>query len=259
LTSKPFRAVITCEHGGNRIPKQFSGLFSGSGELLKSHRGHDPGAIDLARKLSSGLKAPLYFSTISRLLIDLNRSPRNPNRFSKITRGLSTAEKTVIHKLYYDPYRTEVKAALLEYIGKVRRVLHLSVHTFTPVLSGKVRDADLGFLYDPARKNETSFCLFWQKVIHRIGPELQTRRNYPYKGTSDGFTAYLRDFFPEDSYLGIELEVNQKYLSGGRKAWLDLQQLILESLVQTINSPEAVYPRKKVPNRRPAKDKARRA
>jgi len=240
FTAKPLCVVITCEHGGNRIPKQFSGLFSNSRELLESHRGHDPGALDLARKLSEGLKAPLYFSAISRLLIDLNRSPHNPKRFSEMTRRLGTDEKYEIQKLHYNPYRAGVGSALLKYIGKGAQVLHLSVHTFTPVLHGKVRNADLGFLYDPARKNETSFCIFWQKVIRRLGPGLLTRRNYPYRGTSDGFTAYLRDFFPEGSYLGIELEVNQKFLSGDRKVWLDLQQLILESLDQTRNSQEFV-------------------
>lgn len=239
LTPEALRVVITCEHGGNRIPKQFRELFRNSRELLESHRGHDPGAIDLARKLSQGLKTPLYFSTISRLLIDLNRSPHNPDRFSEITRGLAAGKKTILQKLYYHPYRAEVKSALLKYIGKSGQVLHLSVHTFTPVLHGKVRKADLGFLYDPSRKKETSFCILWQRVLRKLGPGLRTRRNYPYRGTSDGFTAYLRDFFPEDSYLGIELEVNQKLLSGERKAWLDLQQVILLSLDRTRNS----YPR----------------
>ena len=233
LTVKHLCVVITCEHGGNSIPKQFTGLFRNSRELLESHRGHDPGAIDLAKKLSQGLKAPLYYSRISRLLIDLNRSPHNPNRFSEITRRLGAHEKTVIEKLYYHPYRAEVMSALLKYIGKGGQVLHLSVHTFTPVLHGKVRTADLGFLYDPSRKKETDFCILWQKTIRKLGPWLRTRRNYPYRGTSDGFTAYLRDFFPEDSYLGIELEVNQKFPSGDHNTWLDLQQLILESLDRT--------------------------
>ena len=93
LTAKDSCVVITCEHGGNRIPKQFTGTFRNSRELLESHRGHDPGAIDLARKLSQGLKVPLYFSTISRLLIDLNRSPHNPHRFSEITRRLGRLKK----------------------------------------------------------------------------------------------------------------------------------------------------------------------
>jgi len=38
------------------------------------------------------------------------------------------------------------------------------------------------------------------------------RRNFPYKGCNDGFTSTLRKKFPNDAYLGIELEINQKNL-----------------------------------------------
>lgn len=235
LPDKQISIVITCEHGGTRFPKQFAGLFQSSRELLEGHRGYDPGALALAKKLSLGLKAPLYFSTLTRLLIDLNRSPHNPDRFSEITGRLGRPEKTVIQELYYRPYRDKVKSAFLRSIGKGAQALHLSVHTFTPLLHGKVRSTDLGFLYDPSRKTEALFCILWQRELHKLDHEVKTRRNYPYRGLSDGFTSYLREFFSEDSYLGIELEVNQKFLSGDHRPWLNLQQLILKSLDSTRN------------------------
>ena len=40
---------------------------------------------------------------------------------------------------------------------------------------------------------------------------LVVRFNYPYKGISDGFTKYLRTRFTGKQYIGIELEVNQKF------------------------------------------------
>ena len=40
------------------------------------------------------------------------------------------------------------------------------------------------------------------------------RRNYPYRGTSDGFPPYLRERFGKSSYWGIELETNQACLVG---------------------------------------------
>ena len=234
MQDKPLCIIITCEHGGNIFPKQFSALFHKRKELLQSHRGHDLGALDLAKKLAQGLKAPLFFSETTRLLIDTNRSPDNPKRFSEITNRLSTPEKTIIQELCYQPYRAEVESGLSGIIRKSGLTLHISVHTFTPVLQGKVRSADIGFLYDPSRKAEALFCILWQNVLRKLDQKLQTRRNYPYRGTSDGFTSYLRKHFSEDSYLGIELEVNQKYLSVDRRTWLYLQQLILKSLRMTI-------------------------
>ena len=230
MKDKPLRIIITCEHGGNTLPKKFSALFPDRKELLQSHRGHDPGALDMAKKLAQGLKAPIIFSKITRLLIDLNRSPDNPGRFSEITNRLGAPEKAVIQELYYQPYRAEVKSGLSGIIRQSGRALHISVHTFTPELHGKVRSSDIGLLYDPSRKAEASFCIFWQAALRTLDQKLQIRRNYPYRGTSDGFTAYLRKSFSEDSYLGIELEVNQKCLSGYRRTWQDIQQMILQSL-----------------------------
>jgi predicted N-formylglutamate amidohydrolase len=230
LSDKPLSAFITCEHGGNRVPKHFAPLFRDSRDLLNSHRGYDAGALELAKKLALGLKSPFFFSAFTRLLIDLNRSPHNPNRYSEITRRLRAEEKAAIEELYYTPYREEVRRALLRSLRNSRHVLHISVHSFTPVLHGMMRVADLGLLYDPSRKSEAEFCNLWQSVLRELVPGLLIRRNYPYKGTSDGFTRHLRDLLPEDFYLGIELEVNQKFLSADRTILLNLQQTILKSL-----------------------------
>jgi len=79
--------IITCEHGGNRIPASYRQLFRGQRALLDSHRGYDPGALVMATTLAGTFRAPLVASTTSRLLIDLNRSmgirnsfPRRPAR-----------------------------------------------------------------------------------------------------------------------------------------------------------------------------------
>src|ERR1700739_839489 len=37
--------IITCEHGGNRIPVPYRRLFRGQRALLDSHRGYDPGSL----------------------------------------------------------------------------------------------------------------------------------------------------------------------------------------------------------------------
>ena len=44
--------LVTCEHGGNRVPKEYRRLFAGWEPVLASHRGYDPGALTLARELA---------------------------------------------------------------------------------------------------------------------------------------------------------------------------------------------------------------
>ncbi|NJK85492.1 MAG: hypothetical protein HC906_05535 [Bacteroidales bacterium] len=53
-------------------------------------------------------------------------------------------------------------------------------------------------------------CIAWNKAIAYYMPELVVMFNYPYTGTGDGLTKILRELFPL-RYIGIELEINQKY------------------------------------------------
>lgn len=218
--------LITCEHGGNRIPPRYRPLFVGFEALLQSHRGYDPGALAMARKFARLLSAPLFVSTTSRLLIDLNRSTGHPKLYSEATRNVPAAVRRDILDRYYLPYRTAVEAHIAAAIAHGDRVIHLASHSFTPVLDGVVRNADIGLLYDPARAGEAKLCRRWQAQLEARAPGLRVRRNYPYTGRSDGFTAWLRRRFPADCYVGIELEINQQQVSPGRRRWLALQDLV---------------------------------
>ena len=222
--------LITCEHGGNRIPPRYRPLFAGFEALLHTHRGHDPGALVVARKLAKVLDAPLFVSTTSRLLIDLNRSIGHPKLYSEATRGVPANVRREILDAHYLPYRDAVEAHIAAAIARGSRVIHLSSHSFTPVLDGTVRNADIGLLYDPARAGEAELCRRWQDRMKERAPELKVRRNYPYTGKSDGFTAYLRRRFPADAYVGIELEINQKHVLQGGRRWRALQDIVIDAL-----------------------------
>ncbi|GMW02536.1 MAG: hypothetical protein AMXMBFR84_36720 [Candidatus Hydrogenedentota bacterium] len=222
--------LFTCEHGGNRVPKQYLAIFKGHNNRLESHRGYDPGALPLARCLAKELNAPLLFSTITRLLVELNRSPGNPSLFSDITKNAPDAVRESILSTYYMPYRTEVERKIEGLLTNHDRVLHVSVHTFTPVLHGQVRRMDVGLLYDPKRPGEKALCHRWQCLIHDIAPEYVVRRNAPYRGVSDGFTTHLRRRYSAARYLGIELEVNQRLAAGSPAQKIAITKLILNSL-----------------------------
>ena len=91
-------------------------------------------------------------------------------------------------------------------------IIHLGIHSFTPELNGKVRNTDIGILYDPARPQERAYANVIKAEIKRLYPAMKVRFNYPYKGTSDGLTTTLRKKFGP-GYVGIEIEINQKLLS----------------------------------------------
>jgi predicted N-formylglutamate amidohydrolase len=228
--------VITCEHGGNRIPEPYRGLFHAHQALLDSHRGFDPGALIMARALATALAVPLVASTVSRLLVDLNRSVGHPHLHSEATRKAPAEVRQRILKHYYQPYRAQVERLVRQAIAEHGLVIHLSSHSFTPELDGKVREADIGLLYDPARPGEADLCERWKAALRICAPDLAVRRNYPYAGKDDGLTAWFRRSLPADAYVGIELEVNQKHFIRAGRHWTALRKVIVESLGRALAS-----------------------
>lgn len=227
--------LITCEHGGNRVPPRYRDCFAGHAALLQSHRGYDPGALAVARDLARELQAPLLYATTSRLLVDLNRSLGHPRLHADMIRMLPEAVRREIVDKYYLPFRTRAEQTVSQSIDAGRRVIHLSSHSFTPVLDGVVRRADVGLLYDPTRPGEAELCREWLAYLERQDPQLQVRRNYPYTGKSDGLTAYLRRCFGADRYIGIELEINQRLVAPARLAWLRLRADLVATLRQALD------------------------
>lgn len=228
------RYLISCEHGGNHIPPQYLDCFAGHEALLASHRGHDPGALAVARDLAQALDAQLIWSGTSRLLIDLNRSPGHPKLYSEVTRALPASARREIFGQYYLPYRSRAEKAIAQAIADGGRVIHVSSHSFTPVLDGVVRNADVGLLYDPARPGERLLCREWLAALNACMPALRVRRNYPYTGKSDGLTAWLRRQHAADEYIGIELEINQRIVEGGGEDWRQLREGLVASLARTL-------------------------
>ncbi|MFT5847524.1 MAG: putative N-formylglutamate amidohydrolase [Psychroserpens sp.] len=203
------KLIITCEHGGNKIPTPYLHLFKANKELLETHRGFDLGALDVfeyLKPISNYSKS----STTSRLLIELNRSLQNSQLFSEYSKTLNLSKKEHIIKANYLPYRNDIELIISNFISKGETVLHLSIHSFTPTLNGIKRDCDIGLLYDPKICSEKQVSVGLKSQIKTGNPQLRVRFNYPYLGKSDGFTTHLRRKFKQN-YIGIEIEINQKH------------------------------------------------
>lgn len=229
--------IVSCEHGGNDVPSEFAELFRGRKRLLASHRGFDPGTLELATICARRLKAPLVVSTVTRLLVDLNRSPGHRAQFSELTRELPDQTRQDIVARYYLPHRRRVESLAQRAIRGGTVAIHVSVHSFTPVRNGRQRRADVGLLYDPSRAAERNFCDRWLAALGERRPDLRLRRNYPYRGVADGLTTWLRKRLPANQYAGIELEVNQRWPRRGSRAWQKLMENIAKSLAVALSEP----------------------
>jgi predicted N-formylglutamate amidohydrolase len=210
--------VVSCEHASNAIPRDLNRLGL-SRHALTSHIAWDPHARELAAMLASRLACPLFVGQFSRLVIDLNRSATNRSLIPRTAfgtpvpgnRALPAADRKRRIRRYYEPYRMRVEGAVGESVQAVGHCVHISVHTFAPHLHGTIRRADIGLLYDPSRKRERTLALDLRRALVPLG--FRVRMNYPYKGTADGFTTWLRRQLPARQYVGLEIEVNQRILN----------------------------------------------
>lgn len=230
------KIIITCEHAGNHVPINYLEPFQANIEVLLTHEAVDFGALELAKSFAKRCGNYFCAAKTTRLLVDLNRSLHHPQLFSLFTKNISAIKKEALLIKYYYPYRKNVEDYVKKMILTNEKVVHLSVHSFTPYFKNVARPTDIGFLYNPKRQAEKQFCASWKKNFTLIMPSLTVNCNAPYRGTADGFVTYLRKKFPEN-YIGIELEVNQKLifdeslLSIVRDALVRSFDLTLRSLV----------------------------
>lgn len=218
----PTGVVLSCEHAGNEVPERYSSYFvsPAAKEALSGHRGWDPGSLPIGDAMSEVLGAPLVVQSVTRLLVECNRSLDHPRLFSEFSRRMPAEERDDLVRRYWRAHRESVTGLVAD-AGS--RVVHVGIHTFTPVWKGRDRPTDVGLLYDPARPGEGRLVRAWRKAMvsaawkgPRPSGDLAARRplrihlNRPYRGWTDGLTTALRRELPEGRYLGVELEVSQR-------------------------------------------------
>lgn len=207
--ARPTFVLVTCEHGGNRVPAEHRERFANARDLIRSHRGWDHDALAIARRIAEHHAAPLLFSRTTRLLVDLNRSLEHPELHGEPIRGLEDDARAAIVAGHWRPYRERVATLVTALVAAGHRVLHCSVHSFTDVLDGRPRELDLSWLFDPARAFESEVAQRWRDAVAAAQPDLRLAFNEPYRGIDDGQTTTLRGLAPDAAYAGIELELRQ--------------------------------------------------
>ncbi|MEA4857570.1 MAG: N-formylglutamate amidohydrolase [Solidesulfovibrio sp.] len=229
--------LITCEHAGRAVPPEYGPFFRGFEDLLASHRGFDAGALETARRLAAAIGAPVLATDVTRLLVDANRSEGHPGLYSEVTKPLPAKARQAIRDAYHRPHWQAVAAAVARLLEDGETVLHVASHSFVPRLGGVTRRCDVGFLYDPGRAAEKRFCLAWRDALAALAPELVLRRNHPYRGVADGLVTAFRRRFGE-RYLGVELEVNQRFALAGGAAFERINRLLAATLADVLGRDE---------------------
>ena len=201
--------IVTCEHASDEVPDSCAALLLPLLGSVERHSVIDWGAKQIASEMAERLSATSHMGRVCRLAVDLNRSIGNPQQFFGPVSQTSELLKYELLENYFIPFRKAVFQEIAEAIARGKQVVHVSVHSFTKMFNGSVRDVDLGILYDPQRPSEESIGRAWIRLLKGILPDVCIRANQPYAGIEDGHTTSLRRSFPDFSYLGFEIELSQ--------------------------------------------------
>ena len=205
--------VFVCEHASPEIPEEFSNLGLDA-KSLSSHIAFDPGAFELMQQMAALLGGATVHQSVSRLLYDCNRPPEADSAIPSKSemyeipgnRSLNSDERKRRISLFYGPFRRLLEDVLNGYSDGVGSPILVTVHSFTPVYFGKIRDIDIGILHDSDKRLADALLSSLEDCR-----KFDIRRNEPY-GPDDGVTHTLREHALTRNLLNVMIEVKNTLL-----------------------------------------------
>ena len=147
--------VLACDHASNSIPVSLNNLGLAPARL-QYHIAWDIGAAAVTRRLSEILQAPAILAKYSRLVIDLNRDPNDPEAIPVISdqipipgnQNLAAPDRLSRKQDFYDPYHQRLADLLSHQRSAGVSPGLFSIHTFTPHMAGEARPWHIGVLWN---------------------------------------------------------------------------------------------------------------
>lgn len=223
--------VLACEHASAFIPPDLKALGV-SDDTRKSHAAWDIGALDVARRLSKVLDAPLVAGQVSRMVYDCNRPLEAPDCIpakSEIhaipgNADLNDQDRQSRFDQIHSPFHDELDQVLNAQISRCDSpVALITIHSFTPVFHGKHRAVELGFLYHSAPALSQAAL-----QIERGRGVLKAAINEPYSA-SDGVTYTLIKHAEARGLPNVMIEIRNDLIDTPEKA-----QDVADHLAQTL-------------------------
>ncbi|HQR24784.1 MAG TPA: N-formylglutamate amidohydrolase [Steroidobacteraceae bacterium] len=228
-------ALVVCDHASRAFPRRMERLGL---PVLQTweHIAWDLGAGEITRGVSHALDAPAVLAGYSRLVVDCNRRPDDPEAFRRESDGwiipgnqsLDEIERRVRLGCFYDPYHEAIAAMLGGFRARSIVPLFVSVHTFTPQLAGQARPWHVGVLWD---KDEVTarYMLEGLRAIEGV----VVGDNEPYSGRHPG--DYTVDHHAESAGLPhVCIEVRQDLLESpaGVERWVRILARLIGGLLE---------------------------
>lgn len=234
--------VLICDHATRFIPASLDTLGL-SADLHDSHIVWDPGALDLAQRLSVRLDAPLIYPGVSRLVIDCNRVVDAADSIVPVSENISVPgnldlppdERARRKQAVYDPFHHTIDDLLETRREHGMTTALVAVHSFTPVFHGKPRPWQVGVIFEAGNRFGAAVCEELAK-----DRDLCVGVNKPY---SPGDGVYHTVSRHKDKYglAGVMLEIRNDLLrnAGDLDWWADRLEHVLRNSLESVGSDPA--------------------
>jgi predicted N-formylglutamate amidohydrolase len=228
-------ALVVCDHASRAFPRGMQRL--GLPELPSwQHIAWDIGAAELARGISNALDAPAVLAGYSRLVVDCNRHPDDAEAFRRHSDGwlvpgnqsLTEFERRVRLACFFDPYHEAIAAMLAGFRTREVVPLVVSVHTFTPEMSGFARPWHVGVLWDKDEPNARRLIDGLRSV-----EDLVVGDNEPYSGKHP--SDFTIDHHAERAglpHVCIEVRQDQLESPAGTERWVRLLARLIGEMIR---------------------------
>lgn len=217
--------LLLCDHASNVIPARLRQLGLHEVLLRDHHIAWDLGAADLTRRLARRLDAPALLSGYSRLVIDCNRAPGDPQSIPMVSdsvivpgnQNLSDAAAQQRADACFWPYHHAVGDAVAVLWRHGPPPVLVAIHSFTPTFNGQHRPWHIGLLWnhDPRLMR----LLQTELAQDRYQPALCIGDNQPYSARDIEFTLARHAASAGLAHVALELRQDLLADAAGREHW----------------------------------------
>ena len=231
--------LLIGDHAGNAVPKALGSLGLSDAELAR-HIGWDIGIGELGALLSEKLDAVFVRQSYSRLVIDCNRSPSQPDLIAEVSdgtvvpgnAGLGEAERAARFAEIHTPYQAAIAAEIARRDAAGMTTVLVALHSFTPAMKGALRDQarpwHIGILHDGG---DTAFAHVLLDVL-RDEADLVVGDNEPYRMDLIDYTIPRHAYPQRRPYAEIEVRQDLLADSAGCAAWADRLARVLPAAAE---------------------------
>lgn len=210
------------DHASARVPRQLGNLGLTS-EQLRGHIAWDIGALEVAKRLSALLDAPVVAQNYSRLVIDCNRDPSVASSIPTVgeytpipgNAALSARDRDARRQEIFEPYHRALSGLLEERLAAHRPTILVAQHSMTDVFKGVRRTMHAAILYNRDRRLAHAML-----EIMRRDDNLHVADNQPYF-VSDETDYTIPRHGEARGLMHVEIEIRQDLIGheSGQIEW----------------------------------------